>query len=205
MKLSTALLATALGVGGVLAVSTTTRTTPGITFSNRLLPAKDGRVVRSTVVPKSTWRGGQTWTITITHGGGLPVESLTVRAPAMRQYQFVDSVFAPFPTCVPYRVTVKPDTVLTATGRVSTRRDSLTARLSLCRPYTVAEAADFDSFPPHTANLFYCHPGDSLRLRGVWVHSDSIVMVVGDSLQIAVIDTNRYTGWARVQGGVVCR
>jgi hypothetical protein len=198
MKLATALLATALGVGGVLAVSTTTRTTPGITFSNRLLPAKDGRVVRSTVVPKSTWRGGQTWTITIAHVGGLPVESLTVRAPAMRKYQFVDSVFAPFPTCVPYRVTVVPDTVLTATGRVSTRRDSLTARLSLCRPYTVAEAAEIDSYPPRTAHIHACS-------NGRWVRdSGGIVIAVGDSVRLAVIDTNRYNGTWRIHGGARC-
>jgi hypothetical protein len=197
MKLSTALLATALGVGGVLAVSTTTRTTPGITFSNRLLPAKDGRVVRSTVVPKSTWRGGQTWTITIAHIGGLSVESLTVRAPAMGKYVFADSIFAPFPTCVPYRVTVRPDTVLTATGRVSTRRDSLTARLSLCRPYTVAEAAALDSFPGSTGRLHTCRSGQ-------WVRDSAPVFAVGDALQLAVLDTNRYTGKVRVQGGVPC-
>jgi hypothetical protein len=151
-----ALTAASIAAGGYFTVSTTTRTSAGITFSNRLTPAKDGRVIRSTVVPKATWRGGQTWTITIAHVNGLPVESLTVRAPAMRKYQFVDSVFAPFPACVPYRVTVKPDTVLTPTGRVSTRKDSLTARLSLCRPYTVKEAAWVDSFPVTGWRVSWC-------------------------------------------------
>lgn len=188
---------TALAVGGVLVVSNTTRTTPGVTFSNRLTPAKDGRVIRSTVVPKTTWRGGQTWTVTITRAAPSPVESLTVRAATQRKWVYADTIWAPFPTCATYRVTVKPDTVLTATGRVSTRKDSLTARLSLCRPYTVAEAADLDSFPPATGHIHWCR-------AGAWVRDTALVIGVGDSVHLAVIDTNRYTGQPRVQGGSTC-
>jgi hypothetical protein len=148
-------VAMALATGGALVVATTSRTTPGITFSNTLTRARDGRVITSTLVPKASWRGGQTWTITIRHDAA-PVESLTFRTPGMAKYAFADSVWAPFPRCVPYRVTVVPDTALTATGRALARRDSLTASRSLCRPFTRAEAAFADSFPASGWRITWC-------------------------------------------------
>jgi hypothetical protein len=157
MKLVQAVALIALGTSGALVVSHTARTTPGITFSNVLTKAKDGRVITSTVVPKPTWRGNQTWLITIQRPAPFPVESLTLKGTGgMGKFAFVDSVWAPFPACVPYRVTVWPDTVLTSTGRVSAKRDSVTAKLSLCRPYTVAEAAWADSFPASGWRVTWC-------------------------------------------------
>lgn len=166
MKRLAAVTTIALGVGGVLAVSTTTRTTAGITFSNVLTKAKDGRVIKSTLVPKTNWRGGLTWIITIQHPAPTMPETLTFRAPSMKKYVFTDSVWAPFPTCVPYRVTVTPDTVLTSSGRVSTKKDSVTAKLSLCRALTVPEAAWQDSFPTSGWRFTWC---------GNWARRVSIV------------------------------
>ena len=178
--------AAVVGTGGYFTVSQTTRTTAGITFSNVLFKAKDGRVVKSTIVPKATWRGGQTWVITIQHPAPAVPETLIVRAPDMKKYVYTDSVFAPFPNCVPYRVTVKPDTVLTATGRVSTRKDSLTAKLSLCRPYTVAEAAIVDSFPSEHWRITFC---------GDWQHRMSLAAL--DTLLVERLAENPDTAAQR--------
>lgn len=165
----------AVAVGGYFTLSSTTRTTAGITFSNRLTTLKDGRVIRSTVVPKARWRGGQTWIITIQHTDttlpSWPVESLVVRAPSMQNWVYADTVWAPFPVCVPYRVTVVPDTVLTLAGNVSTRRDSLTAKTTLCRSYSVTELAYQDSFP---------NEGRRITICGGWMRKASLATL--DSL-----------------------
>jgi len=198
MKRNTLALAVAasVSVGGFFTVSRTTRTTPGITFSNvLLLPAKDGRVVRSTLVPKPTWRGGQTWIITIAHPAPFGTETLTVRQLQRGNFTYTDSIFQPFPSCVPYRLTVKPDTVLTTTGAVSTRRDSLTARLTLCRALTGAEIAEQDSFPSSSFKILTC--------RGALPSStpDTVKLLVGDTVQLGATVRNRYTGRVMLVSG----
>ena len=185
---------------GALVVSTTTRTTAGITFSNTLTKAKDGRVVKSTLVPKPKWRGGQTWIITIAKDTN-DVDSMVIRGASMTNYVYTDSVWEPFPVCKPYRVTVVPDTVLTTTGRVSTKRDSLTAKTSLCRPYTVAEAAELDSFPESNNAIIVCgkwayhstRERDSISIPPFTNSTSPVPLDSGYLYRFGAVAVNRYT------------
>lgn len=196
-SLSTLALAlTAAGAavgGGYFVASNSTRTSPGITVSNVLTKAKDGRVIKSTVVPKSTWRGGQTWIVTTTRSASR-VDTTIARIPTMQSWVYVDSIFEAFPQCVPYRVTVVPDTVLSSGGRINARRDSLTTKLALCRPYTVAEAAFADTFP--VGRLAPCVAQPTAAM----LQARASDFPKGDTLVFAVFYRNRYTRQVMADG-----
>jgi hypothetical protein len=152
----------------------------GITTSNRLTAARDARVLSHTMTPKANWRGPYTWVITITDTVNKTVDSLVHQESAevlvsdstgvhvltqqqadslvTRKRGYIDTVFTPYPVCAIYRVSVFPKIRFTATGRISTVRDSLTRKVSLCRPFSAAEIAWRDSFPTSHWRITTCGP-----------------------------------------------
>ena len=165
------------GVATVTALAVTT-TRAGISVSNRLTAPKDARVLVSTLTPKAAWRGPYTWRVTIdgadtlwmrepdpqpaiddASGTTLMLASAEVDRLIGRARQITDTVWQPFPspTCAQYRVTAFPAIVLTSTGRVSTKRDSVYKTVKLCRDSTRTERAIADSFPPSmSAHITTC-------------------------------------------------
>lgn len=183
IKMLTAALAL---VGGLVVVSTTARTAPGVTLSNVLTPAKDGRVLVSTLVPKPSWAGGATWIIT----RPLPdasIDSTVVHTSLMQPTQLADTVWLAYPRCATYRVTVVPDTVRTTRGVLRATRDSLTVKTSLCRPLTLAERAFVDSFP--APRVVPCIDG----LTPTQVQTHRVSFTTGDAVPWATVARNRYT------------
>jgi hypothetical protein len=151
----------ALGAALVVAVATLT---PGVRFSNRLTPDKDGRTLVATLTPRVGWTGPYQWRATL--NDTVRVDSILPDSAG----GLTDTVWTPYPTCAVYRVTVRP------VGAP----DSLTRMERLCRNATATELAFADSFPAVVLR-------DSLG-------GFSGTLTIGDRRPLCALARNRYTG-----------
>lgn len=191
--------ATALAlIAGSAALLTATR--PGITTSNRLLPAKDGRVLVHTMTPKASWEGPYRWRIVIdgldtleSHEPPLQYaetadgDTISLRTDQTdyyvgRERQFIDTVYYAAPTCVKYRVTVYP----------GNRPDSMYRTLNYCRALTKSEQARVDSFPSTHVWIAPCTaPADS----------GYVTLTESTSVRVGLWGRNRYSQRLQVVEG----